>query len=136
MNSTLPIHEALKPLSWLVGSWIGSNGVGQFPTIKPFNYCEEISFLSFGQPLLNFTSQTWHAEKKNPMHFEAGFLRIKPDSNQVSFVVSHNFGVSEVEEGTVDENRLVLETISISRMSFAKDPAVTKPILEFSQGSL
>ena len=30
------------------------------------------------------------------MHQESGFLRIKPGSNQVSMMVSHNFGVTSI----------------------------------------
>lgn len=92
MQVSLPIHEALKPISWLIGRWVGQNGVGEYPSISPFAYCEEIEFSSMGQPLLNYTSRTWHAEKKTPMHCESGFLRIKPGTDEVAFMVSHNFG--------------------------------------------
>lgn len=92
MQVSLPIHEALKPISWLIGRWVGQNGVGEYPSISPFAYCEEIEFSSMGQPLLNYTSRTWHAEKKTPMHSESGFLRIKPGTDEVAFMVSHNFG--------------------------------------------
>uniref|UniRef100_A0A1B6L8V4 THAP4-like heme-binding domain-containing protein n=1 Tax=Graphocephala atropunctata TaxID=36148 RepID=A0A1B6L8V4_9HEMI len=125
MQASLPIHEALKPLSWLVGRWVG-NGVGEYPTITSFKYCEELEFTSLGQPLLNYVSRTWHAEKKNPMHCESGFLRIKPGTRDVAFMVSHNFGLSEVEEGQVEGCKLVTTSKDIKRMSFAKNPGVTQ----------
>lgn len=42
-------------------------------------------------------------------------------------MVSHNFGLVILEEGTVngDENKVSLESQTIARMSFSKDPEVT-----------
>lgn len=93
MNTNLPMHKALTPLTWIIGKWVGENGIGEYPSIKPFKYCEEIEFKSNGQPLLNFYSRTWHAENKSPMHFESGFLRINPGTNEVALMSSHNFGM-------------------------------------------
>ena len=92
---TLP--ELVKPLSWLLGTWRCENiGNGMYPTLgKEFNYGEEITFSNIGQPMLNYQSFSWHPEKKNPMHLETGFLRIKPGTNNVSFLLSHNFGTFE-----------------------------------------
>lgn len=92
MESSPALHAALRPLVWLVGKWTGKSGVGEYPTISSFKYIEELEFTSHGQPLLNYTSRTWHAEKKNLMHCESGFLRIKPGTNEVAFMISHNFG--------------------------------------------
>lgn len=86
------IHDAVKPIAWLVGKWVAESGKGHYPTIQPFTYCEEIDFTSVGQPLINYTARSWHPEKKNPMHLESGFLRIKPGTNQLAFMVAHNFG--------------------------------------------
>lgn len=61
------------------------------------------------------------------MHFESGFLRINPGTNKLAFMVSHNFGLVILEEGTVnaDEKKISLESHTIARMSFSKDPEVT-----------
>ncbi|KAF2902886.1 hypothetical protein ILUMI_03298 [Ignelater luminosus] len=126
-----PVNEALKPLCWLIGKWKSVCAKGQYPTIKPFTYCEEMEFISVGQPMLNYKSVTWHPEKKNPMHLESGFLRIKPGTNQLAFMVGHNFGITTLEEGTVGENCLDLKTTAIGRMCFAKDPAVTEVTRHF-----
>lgn len=42
-------------------------------------------------------------------------------------MVSHNFGLVILEEGTVsaDEKKISLESKTIARMSFSKDPEVT-----------
>ncbi|RZB40414.1 DUF1794 domain containing protein [Asbolus verrucosus] len=119
-----PVHEALKPLCWLIGKWKSIKTEGSYPTIQPFTYRDEIKFESIGQPILNYSSTTWHPEKGNPMHLESGFLRIKPGTNEIAFMVSHNFGLTTLEEGCVCNNELTCKSTQISRMSFVKDPSV------------
>jgi hypothetical protein len=46
--------------------------------------------------MLNYRSFSWHPEKKNPMHQESGFVRIKPGTDQVSMIVAHNFGEVQI----------------------------------------
>lgn len=118
------MHPALKPLEFLVGTWVSTSAKGQYPNIKDFTYDETVTFEQIGQPLLNFKSVSKIGER--PLHLESGFLRINPGTNQLSFLVSHNFGITSIEEGSVEGNKIVLESTEIKRMSFAKDPAVTK----------
>jgi hypothetical protein len=91
------MHDALKPISWLLGTWVSVSAKGHFPTIKEFKYNEELSFESVGQPLLNFQAKTHINER--PMHHERGFLRILPNTNQIACITSHNFGLAVIEEG-------------------------------------
>lgn len=121
-----PVNDSLKPLLWIVGTWEATSGKGSFPTISPFTYCERVQFSSVGQPILNYSSHSWHPEKKAAMHLETGFLRIKPGTQQVAFMVAHNFGLTSLEEGDVSANQISLKSTSISRMSWAKEPEVTK----------
>lgn len=118
------IHEALKPIQWLIGSWETISAKGHYPTIKDFVYAEVLKFESLGQPLLNYEARSRNPGSGAPMHLESGFLRIKPGTHQVAFMISHNFGLAVLEEGTASENGLDLESKSISRMSFGKDPSV------------
>ncbi|CAA0818514.1 UPF0678 fatty acid-binding protein-like protein [Striga hermonthica] len=37
------VHPAVRPLSYLLGTWKGQ-GEGSFPTISPFKYSEELQF--------------------------------------------------------------------------------------------
>ncbi|KAL4714809.1 hypothetical protein ACJJTC_002668 [Scirpophaga incertulas] len=122
------VHEALKPVAWLVGQWSTKDGKGYFPNINSFQYHEELEFLCIGQPMLNFLSKSTNPETQSPMHQERGFLRIKPGTNDLAFVVSHNFGLTSLEEGHVDTEKkeIVLETVNVSRISFAKPPHVKK----------
>lgn len=122
-----PMPEAIKSLSWLLGTWrCQEQAQGAYPTIQDFKYGDEIVFSNVGQPMLNYTSVTWHPEFKFPMHQESGFLRMKLGTDQVSLILSHNFGIASVEEGQVLDKSLVLKSKEISRMSFAKEPAVTE----------
>lgn len=129
----LPMHEAIRSLAWLEGTWrTESTGRGKFPTIKPFNYCEEIQFTSIGQPMLNYVAQSWHPEAKRPMHREVGFLKIIPGTNKVSLVLSHNFGLTSIEEGVVEDKTVNLKSTNIVRQTEGtKPPAVTKLQREF-----
>ncbi|KAM3957346.1 peroxynitrite isomerase THAP4 [Aphomia sociella] len=122
------IHEALKPISWLAGRWETKDGHGYYPNIPEFQYFDELEFTCIGQPMYNFSSLSKHPQKGTPMHQERGYLRIKPGTNQLAFIVSHNFGLTSLEEGQVDTQKreIVLETVNISRMSFAKPPEVKK----------
>ena len=128
-----PVPDIVKSLTWLLGSWRCENlGQGNFPTIQDFKYGEEINFSNVGQPMLNYSSFTWHPELKFPMHQENGFLRIKPGTDEVSLVLSHNFGITSIEEGKNEEGKsLKLKSKEIARMSFAKEPSVTQLEREF-----
>lgn len=112
----LPMNEVLKPLAWLKGTWrTKSPGAGKYPTIQPFRYCEEMSFSSIGQPMLNYSALSWKPDEKTPMHYEVGFLKIIPDTNKVYMLLSHNFGVTTIEEGVVEDKIIELKTTHIGR---------------------
>lgn len=78
--------------------------------------------------MFNFLSTSRHPEKQKPMHQERGFLRIQPGTNELAFVVSHNFGLTSLEAGTYDPEKkeITLETVNLMRISFAKPPYVKK----------
>ena len=120
------MHHALEPVAWLEGVWRTDNAaVGKFPTINSFSYFEEINFSSIGQPMLNYTAQSWHPERKTPMHREVGFLKIVPNTNQVTFTLAHNFGLATIEEGEAKKNEIQLRSTSVSRkLEGSKAPAV------------
>src|ERR1700758_5104250 len=51
-------HPAIAPLSFLLGRWKGT-GKGDYPTIKPFNFFQEVTFSHIGKPYLIYNSRTW-----------------------------------------------------------------------------
>lgn len=121
-----PIAEALKPLEWLLGKWKTVEATAIYPTMKDFSYAEELEFTHNGQPNIQFTLSSFNPESKAPMHREIGFIRIKPGTNCVAFISSHNIGLADLEEGVVEGQQLTLETTNLGRMSFGKPPAVEK----------
>ncbi|XP_076260357.1 peroxynitrite isomerase THAP4-like isoform X2 [Rhynchophorus ferrugineus] len=86
----------------------------------PVNFVERLEFLSSGQPLLNYLSETRHPQNKSVMHLERGFLRVDDDKCTVAFLTAQNFGLSTLEEGYVKDNNLVLSTACIGIMKFAQ----------------
>lgn len=96
----LPLHELLHMLAWLEGIWITEEpAVGIYPTIKSFNYYDEINITSIGQPLFNYIAQSWHPETGTPMHRETGFLQILPETNKIVLSLIDNIGLFTVEQG-------------------------------------
>ncbi|KAL6264562.1 hypothetical protein P5V15_004665 [Pogonomyrmex californicus] len=105
-----PLHELLHVLAWLEGTWITDEpAVGTYPTIKPFNYFDEINITSIGQPLFNYIAQSWHPETGMPMHRETGFLQILPDTKKIALSLINNIGMFTVEQGdlTNDNNTII-----------------------------
>ncbi|KAJ8934481.1 hypothetical protein NQ314_013356 [Rhamnusium bicolor] len=121
-----PVHEMVKPLCWIIGTWKSISAVINYPNMKsPLNYCEHLSFVSLGQPLLNYTSLTWNAGDRSPMHLESGFLHIDQDGCSVAFLVAQKFGAATVEEGLVRNKFLILSTSCIGHMKFVKKEVVS-----------
>ena len=126
--SAISLPSNVQRLGWLVGTWRTSQpAVGSYPGLADFAYHDELSVAWRGQPTLEFSSRTTHAVSGQPMHRETGFLRISPNSDAVALVLSHNFGLSSVEEGVCGpEGLLELESTSIGRMAWTKEPRVTQ----------
>lgn len=119
-----PIRFAVNPISWLIGKWetISGHIIGD----KGIEYNEQIQFSFTGQPLLCFRARSWKPSDNTPMHFESGFLRPKPNTNEISLITAHNFGVTIIEEGIVNGNEIKLKSTKLGRTSFAKPPEVTE----------
>ncbi|XP_042312425.1 peroxynitrite isomerase THAP4 isoform X2 [Sceloporus undulatus] len=53
---TPELNPVIEPLSWMLGTWLSDPpGDGTFPTMKPFQYLEEVHISHVGQPMLNFS---------------------------------------------------------------------------------
>uniref|UniRef100_A0A2K6L4X2 THAP domain containing 4 n=2 Tax=Rhinopithecus TaxID=542827 RepID=A0A2K6L4X2_RHIBE len=125
MEQPPKMNPVVEPLSWMLGTWLSDPpGAGTYPTLQPFQYLEEVHISHVGQPMLNFSFNSFHPDTRKPMHRECGFIRLKPDTNKVAFVSAQNTGVVEVEEGEVNGQELCIASHSIARISFAKEPHV------------
>jgi THAP4-like, heme-binding beta-barrel domain len=111
-------HPALAPLEFLLGTWRGG-GDGHYPTIEPFAYVEEISFVHVGKPWLLYTQRTRHAVEDRPLHAETGYWRPIGDAD-VEVVMCYPTGHVEIAAGAVDGTSVVVTTSSILATPTAK----------------
>lgn len=119
------LHKNLEQISFLLGKWKG-NGKGFYPTIKDFEYEEEISFTHVGKPFLIYSQKTWKKdENKTPLHQEFGYFK-SPKEGIVEFLNVQPTGITEIYEGIVKGKTIILDSSSISRTSSAKSPHVLK----------
>lgn len=92
------LHPGLTALAPLLGTWIG-RGTGEYPTIEPFGYLEEVTFTHTGKPFLVYTQRT-RSEDGKPMHAECGYLR-SPAPDRAELILAQPTGVTEIDEGTI-----------------------------------
>ena len=92
----MELHTNLAPVAGLVGTWRGP-GHGEYPTISPFEYTEELTFTDVGKPFLRYLQRTWSPDGA-PMHTETGFLRV-PRAGTVELVLAQPTGQTELAEG-------------------------------------
>jgi len=120
------LHPGVTALAPLLGTWIG-RGTGEYPTIEPFGYLEEVTFSHTGKPFLVYTQRT-RSEDGQPMHAECGYLR-SPAAGRAELVIAQPTGVTEIDEGTISTGtdtdtgtalRIELRSTSIGLSSTAK----------------
>ena len=126
MSTPPAVHPSLGPLAALVGTWRGE-GEGDYPTIAPFRYREEVEFAHDGRPVLVYRQRTWRIDADTPMHAESGYLR-GPMDGRAELVVAQPTGYGEVATLTVhqDDGALVLEG---ARTTLTRTPSA-KPVTD------
>ena len=138
--SKAPVHKCLERLRWLLGVWRSESATIQLEG-KAFSYLSELRCEHVGQPnfiihLNAFNVQpltndgaisSWTSTELKPFHREMGFLRVHPQDEtvyKISYLNVQNVGLANVEEGEIQGNSFRVETKSIGRSCFNKDPSV------------
>lgn len=129
----------LDALGFLVGTWAG-RGQGDYPTVAPFRYLEEIVFGAPGKPFLTYVQRTVSDDdERRPLHGETGFWRC-PAPGRVEAVLAHPTGLTEVEEGTVERDGprtlITLRTTSVGASASAKAVTAVERRLVHEHGVL
>lgn len=122
-DPTPELHPSLAALAPLLGTWSGE-GTGEYPTIQPFSYVEEVTFGHVGKPFLTYVQRTRAADDGRPLHAETGYLRA-PAPDRVEWILAHPTGITEIQEGRLmaDEGGLRMDLVSseIGRAESAKE---------------
>ena len=129
MDDSPPLHDALAPLAFLLGTWRGT-GAGKYPGIDDFEYAEESRFWHYGRPVLAYSQRTWSAASGAPMHSEMGFWR--PAGDGIEVVLAHAFAITEVLGGRVDGSMITLRSESLRSAPAAKRVEAVARTIEVS----
>jgi hypothetical protein len=117
------LHPGIAVLAPLLGTWAGQ-GAGEYPTIAPFGYLEEVTFGHVGKPFLAYGQRTRATDDGRPLHAETGYLRV-PSPGRVELILAHPTGITEILEGTLvaggDIIELELNATVIGRSASAKE---------------
>ena len=96
-----------------MGRWRGE-GKGEYPTIDPFSYEEELTFDHVGDTFLRYQQASWSPVDGAPIHFERGFLR-PGQAGRIEFTLAHPIGLTEVAEGALDGTSFELSSTDVGR---------------------
>jgi hypothetical protein len=117
------LHPGIAVLAPLLGTWAGQ-GAGEYPTIEPFGYVEEVMFGHAGKPFLTYGQRTTAGDDGRPLHAETGYVRV-PSPGRVEWVLAHPTGITEIQEGTLSVSGTTVEmeltATTIGRTTSAKD---------------
>ena len=132
------LHPDCGPVAWMLGRW-GGRGHGDYPTIEPYQYGQELVFTHDGRPFLHYFSRSWvvdeNGERLREGAQETGFLRCRPEG-KVELLLTHNTGFVEIWYGTAEGGKLELATDAVARTDTAKEYVGGKRLYGNVEGDL
>lgn len=118
-----PLHPALEPMSFLVGTWRGE-GVGGYPGMEDFPYEHELTWSHDGRPFLAYQARSWlldaQGQRLRPAASEVGWWRPGPSDLSVEVMLAHPTGIVEVYLGNVFARRVEVVTEVVARTETAR----------------
>lgn len=132
------LHPDCAPIAWLLGTWQG-NGHGDYPTIEPFQFGQEVIFTHDGRPFFHYMSRAWivdeQGNKVRDAAIETGFFRPKAEGN-LEVVLTHNTGFIEIWYGHADGPKLEIATDAVGRTETAKEVTAGHRLYGLVEGDL
>ena len=132
------IHPNVAPFAWLLGTWQGG-GDGDYPTIDPFSFGQELIFQQDGRPFMHYMARAWlldaDGNKVRDAPQETGFLRCLEDGS-VEMMLTHNTGITELYLGKVDGAKLEVSTDAVMRTATAKQYDGARRLYGLVEGDL
>ncbi|MDT9593540.1 FABP family protein [Nocardioides zeae] len=135
------LHPACGPIAWMLGTWRG-NGHGNYPSIEPFQFGQELIFTHDGRPFFHYMARSWvvdeQGEKVREGAIETGFLRAKTDGEpgEVELLLAHNTGIVEIWAGNAADGKVEIVTDAIGRVEGAQEVTGGKRLYGNVEGEL
>ncbi|MXG89888.1 heme-binding beta-barrel domain-containing protein [Nocardioides flavescens] len=132
------LHPDCGPVAWMLGTWRG-NGHGDYPTIEPYQFGQELIFTHDGRPFLHYFSRSWIVDEAGePVReaaLETGFVRCRPEG-RIELLLTHSTGFVEIWYGEAGDGKLELQTDAVVRTESAKDYAAGHRLYGNVEGDL
>ncbi|MCA8954355.1 MAG: FABP family protein [Planctomycetes bacterium] len=130
----MTVFELLSPLE---GRWVG-RGRGQYPTIEPFEFTEETTFLFAPEyPMVRYEQRTWLEPGREASHWELGVWR-PVDGGELEISNAQDSGRVEVLRGSLAVGGGDVLTLTLVSKCFGNDPRLvrTERIITVRPGEL
>src|SRR6476619_1646894 len=98
------LHPDCGPIAWMLGTWHG-NGHGDYPTIEPYEFGQELIFTHDGRPFFHYFARAW----------------IVDPAGEMELLLAHNTGFFEIWYGEAQGGKLELQTDAVARTESAKE---------------
>ncbi|GAA1771692.1 FABP family protein [Luedemannella helvata] len=129
------LHPALLGLLPFIGVWRG-RGAGEYPTIEPFEFAQEIRISHDGRPFLHYESRAWIVDPQTgaavrPAARETGWWRPIMGENgratdEIEALLCAPTGIMTLHIGTITNVRVEMASDAVVRTSTAKEVTAEK----------